>query len=45
MTPIALVAGASANDHAVAASATLSAIAIVLLGRAIVTIAARAFRS
>lgn len=45
MTPVELIAGASANDHAVAASATLSAIAIVLLGRAILTIAVRAFRS
>ena len=45
MTPLALILSASANDHAVAATAMVSAIAIVLLGRSILTIAARAFRS
>ncbi|MES2905039.1 MAG: hypothetical protein V4696_12715 [Pseudomonadota bacterium] len=44
MTGLDLIIGASLNDHMVAASATVSAVAIIFFGRSILIIAVKALQ-
>ena len=44
MSPLDLILAASANDHMIAATTTLSAVAIVIMGRTILIMAVRAFQ-